>query len=546
MSPTTTNIVTADQRGSKFVLAASSYEEEQAEFIASLPLGKWDRKLIAYTCDATPAAAYRISLREDFAVDGTIRSIAERFSRRLESISNEQPVIRRHDAWPHQAWAYHWSYNNDASIANVCMGGGKSKITIDLIQNKQFWSTLILCPTQVRAVWPKEIVKHGAIDVKVVVLESGTTITKARQIKENMEFVTRGITPVVFVLNYESCWREPLASEILGIQWDAVILDESHRIKSHDSNVSKFCAKLSKRAAFRLCLTGTMMSVPSDVFGQYRFLDPGVFGTSFHRFQARYAVMNRYIPHKVDQWVNQDEFAERVGWLAYRVGPEVLKDLPDAQHIQRPVVLSPKAMKFYQTLEKQMIAEIDGGTITAANGLVKLLRLQQATSGFMVEDETGNVIEIDTSKADMLTEILEDIGNEPVVVVCKFKHDLATIEAVCQKLGKSYGEISGARKDGLTNQATMNPDIDVLGAQIQSGGVGIDLTRARYAVCYSVGFDLINYEQFLARIHRPGQTRDCTYFHLCAEKTVDHVVYGALKNKQNVIDSILSNLRGSR
>lgn len=543
---TTLNTITAEQRASKFILAANSYEDEQAEFIASLPSGRWDRKVLAYSCEATPAAAYRISLRPDFTISDQIKNIAENFAKRFGELSESQPTIRRMDAWAHQLAAYHWSESSPASMLNICMGGGKTKVAIDLIQNTGAWSTLIIAPVAVLPVWPKEIAKHGVTDLKVKVLNEGTTLTKAKALSETLEFVKRKITPVVLVVNYESAWRDALAGEILAHRWDAVILDESHRIKSHDSRISKFCEKLAKVASVRLCLTGTMMADPSDAFGQYRFLDPGVFGTSFHRFRNRYAEMNRYIPHKVDRWVNQDEFSERVGWLAFRVGPEVLRDLPDAQHIQRPVVLSPKAQNFYRTLEKQMIAEIDGGTITAANGLVKLLRLQQATSGFMVEDETEIIHEIDTAKADALTEILEDLGDEPVVVVCKFRHDLDTISKVCERLGKRYGELSGSRKDGLTDQATMAPDIDVLGAQIQSGGVGIDLTRARYAVCYSVGFDLINYEQFLARIHRPGQTRDCTYFHLCAEKTVDGTVYGALRNKQNVIDAILSNLRGTR
>jgi SNF2 family DNA or RNA helicase len=85
----------------------------------------------------------------------------------------------------------------------------------------------------------------------------------------------------------------------------------------------------------------------------------------------------------------------------------------------------------------------------------------------------------------------------------------------------------------------MSPDVDVVGVQVQSGGVGIDLTRAAYAVLYSVGFSLGDYEQLLKRVHRPGQERATTYIHLLAEDTVDEKVYQALAEKRKVVEFVL-------
>ena len=84
------------------------------------------------------------------------------------------------------------------------------------------------------------------------------------------------------------------------------------------------------------------------------------------------------------------------------------------------------------------------------------------------------------------------------------------------------------------------PDhIQVMGVQIQSGGVGIDQTRANIAVYYSMGYSLGDYVQSLARLHRPGQDRPVAFFHLIANNTIDLEVYKALQAKQNVIASIL-------
>lgn len=138
------------------------------------------------------------------------------------------------------------------------------------------------------------------------------------------------------------------------------------------------------------------------------------------------------------------------------------------------------------------------------------------------------------------------MDRDPVVVFCRFTADLDAVKWVADELGWRYGEISGRRKDGLNERSKMAENIDIVGVQIQSGGVGIDLTRARYGIYYSVGFSLGDYDQSLSRIHRPGQTRQVAYFHIVGEKTVDETVYAALQARKDVIDYTLIELSKKR
>ena len=82
----------------------------------------------------------------------------------------------------------------------------------------------------------------------------------------------------------------------------------------------------------------------------------------------------------------------------------------------------------------------------------------------------------------------------------------------------------------------------MLAVQIQAGGIGVDLTRARYCAYFSLGFSLGDYEQSLARCHRSGQERSVTYFHFVAEGTVDEKVYEALSKKEDIVKSVTSRL----
>ena len=70
--------------------------------------------------------------------------------------------------------------------------------------------------------------------------------------------------------------------------------------------------------------------------------------------------------------------------------------------------------------------------------------------------------------------------------------------------------------------------------------MGLDLTLARYAIYYSLGFSLGDYSQSMARLHRPGQTHPVEYIHILASGTVDEIVMEALAKREAVVDHILN------
>jgi SNF2 family DNA or RNA helicase len=187
-----------------------------------------------------------------------------------------------------------------------------------------------------------------------------------------------------------------------------------------------------------------------------------------------------------------------------------------------------------------MILWLKEGSVTPANALVLLLRLQQIACGH-VGDDQGNVREVDTAKKTLLGEILEDIDpKEKVVVFCRFRADLDAIHGAANLLDRKCAELSGRRAefDIWRDRA----DVPILAAQIQSGGLGLDMTLARYGIFYSVGFSNGDYEQARARIHRPGQRGRATYYHLLTENTVDGKVYKALAEKRDAARAILEDL----
>lgn len=426
-------------------------------------------------------------------------------------------------------------------------GTGKSWLGAYFFGALGIQCALVVCPRRVVDVWPQQLELHSARDFHMCVLgdQAGSVEQKARALRQACEVARARSKRLVAIVNYDACWREPLASLLLQQRWGMICCDEIHRIKSPTGRASKFMGLLGRRAQYRLGLSGTPMGQgPLDIWAQMRFVQPTLLGTSYFMFKRRYAVLGGYGDKQVIGHQNLDELTRRLSAVMYQVDDSVL-DLPEATVQPLYCELSAEGARCYHDLDKKLIADVKGGVVTAANAMVRLLRLQQLTGGTLRLDD-GRVQEVDDSKSRLLQDLLEDLGDEPVVVFCRFHADLDAVHKVCGALGVKSGELSG-RRDELS--AWKQGTTQVLAAQISSGGIGVDMTRARYAVDYSLSFSLTEYDQTRARIRRPGQTRPVTYYQLVARQsgrqTVDQAIYRALRLRAEPIDLILSEIRSS-
>lgn len=472
------------------------------------------------------------------------QSAAQKF-KRAEDLP-DIPV--RTSAWAHQRRAFYFARELDAAMLAMAMGSGKSMTAIALLQEWDAKHVLILCPVSVLGVWPNQFELH-AIDPAewhVVAGDPRMSVTgRVESIAQGILFAEKTNRRSVSIINYDSAWRENMAQLIKAQDWDVIIADESHRLKSAGGKASRFASGLRDITARRLCLTGTPMPhSPLDIYAQYRFLDPGIFGTSKNRFMRRYAIMGGFENRQVKDWQNIDELQRKFASIAFIVGKqEALPDLPEQIFLERRFKLGAKGLATYKAMERDFIAAVDEDLIVANNALAKSLRLRQIAAGHSRTDE-GAIIHLDDGREKLLEDVLEGIPpDEPVVVFSVFHPDLDAIERVAEKLGRRYGELSGRRRDGLTSDSKMSPAVDLLGVQIKSGALGVDLTRAAYAIYYDPTWELGDYEQSLDRVHRPGQTRTTRYIALIADDTVDETVYQALRDKKDVVQAVIDAAR---
>lgn len=504
-----------------------------------------------YPATATTAADIREAVQAGRFGPATIDPAVEQLAGDAQvAVDTDEVDFRSLTApYDHQKRGYGLIDGRQSTMLAWEMGAGKTKPVVDWVANARPLRTLILCPKAVVAVWPAEFAKHAALPVKVVALEAKSVKARA-ELAGRICRMTEG--PLVLVLNYEAAWREPFRSWALAHPWDAIVCDESHRIKSPGGKASRFVGELGKRARRRyrradhmpklLALTGTPMPhSPMDLYAQFRFLDPGIFGTSAARFKAQWAIMGGYQKHEIVAWRDVPEMHRRMAMIADRVRKADVLDLPEMVHEKIPIDLGAKSREAYHACVHDMALAVRAGIIVPANALVRLLRLQQITGGYLPVDD-GQDMELGDEKQAAIVDLLTDLDpTEPLAVFCKFHHDLDAIHAAAAKAGRQSVELSGRRND-IGARWQDGPDT-VAAVQIRAGGLGIDLTRARYGCFYSVGFSLGDYEQALARLHRQGQYRSVTYIHLVAANTVDEKVYSSLQAKADVVDAVLQEMR---
>lgn len=553
------DVVNVTVRGNRLALVGI-FDEKMHEFCTRLPAANFKPGLSAWLADSSPAACWQVSTQAGFPVqlDGEAARLASRFHNSLyvkkqfdeiravgdwDSINRSlavSPGKFKTPPWKHQGPAFAYGRDSDSPYFAMGMGTGKSWVATNIIGEMRAKRSLILCPNNVVDVWPREFRKHAGFDHHILPLRESTT-TKRMESAKRFLFDMPGSSKVL-VVNYETARSQMFNAFLTSINWDCAILDEIHRVKSPKGVTADMTHQLGRRSGKRIGLSGTPMPhSPLDIWSQYQFLDPGVFGSSYHSFQQRYCTRGEF--KEVVEFINQEELSERFNLLAFTVDRSVL-DLPPATHNKRLFELKPATMKAYRKLDRELIAEIENGICTADNALVKLLRHQQITSGFYSDDPTGMIVDLeDRAKEDALREILEDLPTqEPVVIFYRFMRDADTIARVCQEMGRRHGELSSRHKD-LTSDATMPDWIDSLGCQIQSGGVGIDLARAKYAIYYSISFNMGDYDQSLARLHRPGQDFPVSYYHLVAENTVDERVYQAFEERSDIVRFVVNGER---
>ena len=126
-----------------------------------------------------------------------------------------------------------------------------------------------------------------------------------------------------------------------------------------------------------------------------------------------------------------------------------------------------------------------------------------------------------------------------MIIWARFKADLKAIERALGDTAVAYhGDVSNDQRAMAVERFQNDDNIRYFIGQPQSGGIGLTLTAASYAVYYSNSFDLEIRLQSEDRCHRIGTKNNVTYIDIECRKTIDKKIITALRTKKSLADSV--------
>jgi SNF2 family DNA or RNA helicase len=480
-----------------------------------------------------------------------------------------------------------YTYSLNVCAYHMAMGSGKSKMAIDKLSchfiEGQIKAILMVCPCSVRHVWITQFLEHCPLDYELKIIPSSKELTKG-VLKELNEYVNiKSDKLKVLVVGTESLQQVggkalKIATEFMGLNSAAVVVDEAHDIKNAEASRSKNLFNITRKSPYRIVMTGTPVSQGIlDLYGLFQFLEPNIIGIGdYWSFKRRYAITQdiqvdgrRF--KKIVGYQNIDELMDLIRPFTYQVTKEeAAKELPEKIRLKRYVTMNKEQVQVYNDIRKKRVADVmnDKGQpvgVVINHVLAAFTALQQIAGGF-VSRGTGQYnnsgkeiretlpVTKTNPKITELKKVIDELDDtEQVIIWCRYRAEVALIQKELSgyKTNKFkhdsvvYLDKTAAERSEI-EKAMDRKEIRYFISTPNSGGTGLTMNTVAYVVYFSNSQRLLYREQSEDRNHRIGQQRNVTYIDIIAEKTVDERILTSLKDKKDLSEYVKSCLENNR
>jgi len=449
---------------------------------------------------------------------------------------------------PHeyQKYAINYIESHPVSAVFLNMGLGKTSIALTAINNLLFdyfdaHKVLVVGPLRVaRDVWPAETEKWDHLQDLICSVAVGTEAERRAALSEPAD---------IYVINRENlCWL--IDESGLPFDFDTVIIDELSSFKNHQAKRFKSLMKVRPKAKRMIGLTGTPSSNGlMDLWAEFKLLDMGArLGRFITAFRSNYFMPDKrngqiIFSYKPLPGAEQCIYQKISDITISMKSTDYLK-MPELISSEHTVMLSEKEAKRYDELAKDLVLELPGGEVTAANAAALSNKLCQMANGAIYADG-GETQVIHNQKLDALEDIIEAAAGKPILVAYWYKHDYERIVEKLQSIKVSFSKLDTAESIRRWN----NKEIPVGLIHPASAGHGLNLQAGGSCIVwFGLTWSLELYQQTNARLWRQGQTAETVVVqHIVTKGTIDERVLRALslkdKSQSALIDAVKADLQ---
>jgi len=420
-------------------------------------------------------------------------------------------------------------------------GLGKTLTAINCMKTIKAKKVLVVCPSYLKYNWEDEINKWSDYTNTII---NGTPTQREQGYKDFKENNKN-----ILIVNYEQIRYKVTKGEnnkvtnkeikihkdVLEPIWDLIIMDECHRLKGRDSQVSEGMLKLKSRN--KLMLTGTPINkCETEIWKLLRILDKQRF-TSYWKFAEYYCnVEDGFYGKEIKGLKNPQEYSKLLNRYMLRKKKEDVIDLPDKVIKTIKIDLSPKQLKLYKQAEKDYLNP-KGDVIES--DVEKFIRINQIVQNPAILD--GQNV---SSLTDTAIEILQD-NEEKFIIGCVY---IGMSELTYETIKKAFpkrdvflvnGTINNKnRHEIIENWKKKRNSIIITTIKAMSEGLNLDICDNMMYLDYD--WSNVANSQFSNRIHRMTSTRQKMYYHLIVRKTVSEYKYYKLMNEDHQMSKALN------
>lgn len=439
---------------------------------------------------------------------------------------------------PYQERAVDFVIKNTHCALLIDLGLGKSIITLTaigrLIEDAEIQRVLVVAPLKVaEATWSSEAEKWDHVRWLRVSRVLGTEKQRLRALETEADIYVLGRDSFVWLVKHYKG----------KLPFDMLVIDELTSFKS--STAQRFKAMRLVRGCFDRIVGLTGTPAPNgylDLWAQFYCIDGGQrLGRYVTRYREAYfntvlspqgyalrCDLRKGAREKIDALISDISIAMRA---------EDYLTLPDRQDMTQYVCLPDEVKKQYEDFERELVMGTDEDQVTAANAAALMTKLAQFSNGAIYTDEQM-VKEIHQEKLRALAEIVESAGS-PVLVFYQYRHDISRIMEAVGKMRLRAVLYEDARQLEDWNGGR----IDVLLAHPASCAYGLNLQQGGHIICwFGTGWNLEQYQQANARLHRQGQQHPVMVYNLVCQGTVDERALAALHSKASTQDALMGAL----
>lgn len=294
---------------------------------------------------------------------------------------------------------------NPSSALFMDMRTGKTVVTMAVLEKRarrrQVETCLVIAPASVLHVWEKWSLRLPAVRF--------------------------------FIISYEGARAH--YKRLKKIDWDCIVVDESHKLRNRGSSQSRRISKLNA-APYKMILTGTPTGRKGeiDLWAQFRFCAPGLFGDHWSSFQDDYLQPTGFGGYdRKFRFGKKRQFLKKAAPIVFRITQEEMGALPPAPPLTLYADLTGKQLSAYRDMQKFNLIELQDSTVTAPLVITQQLRLQQIAGGF-TKDDDGNIIELGKAKLNVFADWLDN-WSEKAIVFARYHWELDQLAKIIKAEG---------------------------------------------------------------------------------------------------------------